>query len=68
MTRKVIPDEQNPGMFKIVNAGSGKTVVYGLPKREADDFAARMEKAAKLKKSHERQTFQLAQSARITRG
>jgi hypothetical protein len=49
MTRKVIPDEQNPGMFKIVNAGSGKTVVYGLPKREADDFAARMEKAAKLK-------------------
>lgn len=50
MTRKVIPDENNPGMFKIVNAGSGKTVVYGLPKNEARDFAARMEKNAKMKR------------------
>ena len=49
ITRKVELDPDNPGSWRIVNAQTGKPVVINLPKKEADDFAARMEKAAKLK-------------------
>ena len=49
MTRKVEPDPLHKGAWQIVNAETRKTVVHNLPEREARDFAARMEKAAKLK-------------------
>lgn len=49
MTRKVELDPDNHGAWRIINAQTGKPVVINLPEREARDFAARMEKAAKLK-------------------
>ena len=49
MKRIVEPDPLHKGAWQIVNAETGKPVVINLPKKEADDFAARMEKAAKLK-------------------
>lgn len=40
-TWKAEQDPHNPGHWRIVNATTGKTVVYGLSKRDAECFANR---------------------------
>ena len=34
-------DPTNPGQWRIVNATTGKTIVYGLSERDANDFVKR---------------------------
>jgi hypothetical protein len=45
------PDPTNPGQWRIVNAKTGKTIVYGLSERDANDLVEqRNRKEAKREK------------------
>jgi len=41
---KSVPDENNPGQWKIINDSTKKTIVYGLSQRDAEAFADRRNK------------------------
>lgn len=41
---KATEDPHNPGHWRIINADTGKTIVYGLSKMDAEAFAERRNK------------------------